>query len=94
MGSLTRKVRTSSTRQSRQKPDRAMKILNRAYLHDKPYSDIVLHLQREMRVNGLGAPNKTTLVLLRTPSIQLRQSQKENKFKKFKIVDYTCEETS
>ena len=33
-------------------PDHVKKILNRAYLEDKPYNDIVLHLEREMRLNG------------------------------------------
>ena len=32
-------------------PDHVKKILNRAYLEDKPYNDIVLHLEREMRLN-------------------------------------------
>ena len=27
---------------------------------DKPYKDIVLHLEREMQLNGLGAPDETT----------------------------------
>ena len=35
-------------------PDHLKKILNRAYLEDKPYNDIVLHLEREMRLNCLG----------------------------------------
>ena len=33
-------------------PDHVKKILNRAYLEDKPYIDIVLHLEREMQLNG------------------------------------------
>ena len=45
-------------------PDHVKKILNRAYLEDKPYNDIVLHLEREMRLNGLGAPDEVTLVPL------------------------------
>ena len=45
-------------------PDHVKKILNRAYLEDKPYNDIVLHLEREMRPNGLGAPDEVTLVPL------------------------------
>ena len=44
--------------------DHVKKILNRAYLEDKPYNDIVLHLEREMRLNGLGAPYVVTLVPL------------------------------
>ena len=31
-------------------PDHVKKILNRANLEDKPYNDIVLHLEREMRL--------------------------------------------
>ena len=45
-------------------PDHVKKILNRAYLEDKPYNDIVLHQEREMRLNGLGAPDEVTLVPL------------------------------
>ena len=45
-------------------PGHVKKILNRAYLEDKPYNDIVLHLEREMRLNGLGAPDEVTLVPL------------------------------
>ena len=47
-------------------PDHVKKILNRPYLEDKPYNDIVLHLEREMRLSGLGAPDETTLVPLNT----------------------------
>ena len=35
--------------------DHVKKIINRAYLEDKPYNDIVRHLEREMQLNGLGA---------------------------------------
>ena len=45
-------------------PDHVQTILNRAHLEDKPYNEIVLHLEREMRLNGLGAPDDTTLVPL------------------------------
>ena len=45
-------------------PDHFKKILNRAYLEDKPYTDIVLHLVKEMRLNGFGAPDEVTLVPL------------------------------
>ena len=45
-------------------PDHVKKILNRAYLEDKPYNDIMLHLEREMRLNGLGAPDEDNLVPL------------------------------
>ena len=42
-------------------PDHVKKILNRAYLEDKPYNDIVLRLEREMRLNGFGAQDVVTL---------------------------------
>ena len=42
-------------------PNHVKKILNRAYLEDKPYNDIVLHLEREMRLNGLGTSDEVTL---------------------------------
>ena len=45
-------------------PDHVKKMLDRAYLEDKPYNDIVLHLEREMRLNGLGTPDEVTLVPL------------------------------
>ena len=45
-------------------PDHVKKILNGAYLEDKPFNDIVLHLEREMRLNGLGAPDDVILVFL------------------------------
>ena len=40
------------------------KNLNRAYQQDKPYNDIALHLEKEMRFNGLSTPDKTVLVPL------------------------------
>ena len=45
-------------------PDHVKKILNREYLEDKPYNDTVLHLERDMQLNGLGAPDEVTLVPL------------------------------
>ena len=59
------------------KPDHVKKILNRAYLEDKPYNDIVLHLEREMRLNGLGAPDETTLVPLNTVDAAVADDKKE-----------------
>ena len=47
-------------------PDHRKKILNRCTYEDKPYNDIFLHLDREMRLNGIGAPDKTTLIPLNT----------------------------
>ena len=58
-------------------PDHVKKILNRAYLEDKPYNDIVLHLEREMRLNGLGAPEETTLVPLNTVDTVVTDDKKE-----------------
>ena len=58
-------------------PDHVKKILNRAYLEDKPYNDIVLHLEREMRLNGLGAPDETTLVPLNTVDVVPPEPKKE-----------------
>ena len=58
-------------------PDHVKKILNRAYLEDKPYNDIVLHLEREMQLNGLGAPDEVTLVPLN--KIEPIQTQTEVK---------------
>ena len=58
-------------------PDHGKKILNRAYLEDKPYNDIVLHLEREMRLNGLGTPDETTLVPLNTVDVVPPEPKKE-----------------
>ena len=58
-------------------PDHVKKILNRAYLEDKPYKDIVLHLEREMRLNGLGAPDETTLVPLNTVDAVVTDDKKD-----------------
>ena len=58
-------------------PDHVKKILNRAYLEDKPYNDIVLRLEREMRLNGLIAPDEVTLVPLN--KTEPTQTQTETK---------------
>ena len=58
-------------------PDHVKKILNRAYLEGKPYNDIVLHLEREMRLNGLGAPDETILVPLNTKDAVVTDDKKE-----------------
>ena len=58
-------------------PDHVKKILNGAYLEGKPYNDIVLHLEKEMRLNGLGAPDEVTLVPLN--KIEPAQTQPETK---------------
>ena len=39
-------------------------LIKRAYLKDKLFNDIVLHLERELQLNGLGAPDETTLIPL------------------------------
>ena len=64
-------------------PDHVQKILNRAYLEDKPYNDIVLHLEREMRLNGLGAPDEVTLVPLN--KIEPAQTKTEPKPRKLPL---------
>ena len=52
-------------------PDNVKKILNRVFRKDEPCVDIVLHLEREMRLNGLGTPDEITLVpLYKIESIQ------------------------
>ena len=58
-------------------PDHVKKILNRAYLEDNPYNDIVLHLEQGMRRNGLGTPNEVTLVPLN--KIEVAQPQTDTK---------------
>ena len=58
-------------------PDHVKKIPNRAYSEDKPYNDIVLHLEREMRLKGLGAPDETTLVPLNTVDAVVTDEKKE-----------------
>ena len=45
-------------------PDHVKKILNWAYLEDKPYNDLVVHLEIGMRLNGLGEPDEVALVPL------------------------------
>ena len=55
-------------------PDHVKKILNRAYLEDNPYNDIVLYLEREMHLNVLGAQDETTLVPLNTVEVETTES--------------------
>ena len=64
-------------------------LLNRAYLEDKPYNDIVLNLKREMRLNGIGAPDETTLVPLNAVD-ELVRNQRRSKTKEataFTVAD-------
>ena len=58
-------------------PDHNKKILNRAYLEDNSYNDIVLHLEREMRLNRLGAPDETTTVPLNTVDAVVTEDKEE-----------------
>ena len=58
-------------------PDHVNKILNRAYLEDETYNDIALHLEQEMRLNGLGAPDETTLVPLNAVDAPVTADKKE-----------------
>ena len=57
--------------------DHVKKILNRAYPEDKLYNDIVLHLEKGMRLNGLGAPDEVNLVPLN--KIEPAQTKSETK---------------
>ena len=57
-------------------PDHVKKILNRAYLEDKPYNDIVLHLEREMRLNG---PLTDEVTLVPLNKIEPAQPKTERK---------------
>ena len=70
-------------------PDHVKELLNRAYLEDKPYNDIVLNLKREMRLNGIGAPDETTLVPLNAVD-ELVRNQRRSKTKEataFTVAD-------
>ena len=58
-------------------PDHVKEILNRAYHEDKPYYDIVLHLEREMHLNGLGAPDETALIPLNSIDVAPPETKKE-----------------
>ena len=58
-------------------PEHVKKIFNRAYLEDKLYNDIVLHLEQEMRLNGLGAPDEVTQVPLK--KLETAQTKPETK---------------
>ena len=57
--------------------DHVKKILNRAYLEERPYNEIVLHLEMEMQLNGLGAPDDVNLVPLNR--IEPAQTKPETK---------------
>ena len=57
--------------------DHVKKILNRAYLEENPYNDNVLHLEREMNLNVLGAQDKSTLVPLNTVDVETTESTTE-----------------
>ena len=59
-------------------PDNVKKILYRAYLEDKPYNDIVLHLEGEMCLKCLGAPDGTTLRPLNSVYVAPPETKKES----------------
>ena len=62
-------------------PDHVKKTLNRAHLEDKPYNDIVVRLEKERRLNGLGATDEVTLVplnLLETAQLKTESKPVEN----------------
>ena len=61
-------------------PDHVKKILNRVHLEDKPYNDIVLLLEKELRLNSLGATDELTLLPLNKrktaqPSIETKPAE-------------------
>ena len=58
-------------------PDHVKKILNSAYLEDKPYNDIFLHLKQKMRLNGVRAPDETTVVPLNAVDVHPTEQKKE-----------------
>ena len=58
-------------------PDHVKNVFNRAYLEHKPYNDIDLHLEREMRLNGVGAPEETSLILLNSVDVAPPETQKK-----------------
>ena len=60
-------------------PDHVKKILYSVYLEDELNNDIVLHLEREMQINGLGAPDETTLVPLNTVDAVVTHDKKEQR---------------
>ena len=64
-------------------PDHVQRILHRAYREDKPYNDIVLYPEREMRLNRLGGPDEVTLVPLN--KIEQTQPQKMKNLQKTEI---------
>ena len=68
-------------------PEHVKKILNRAYLEDKPYNDIVLHLEREMRLNGLRTPDETTLVPLNTVDVVPPEPKRNSTIEGIEIVE-------
>ena len=55
-------------------------MYNRIQLEDKPYNDIVLHLERKMRLNGIETPYEVTLVPLNKidavqPQAEVKQTE-------------------
>ena len=46
-------------------------------MEDKPYNIIVLHLEREMRLNRLGAPDETSLILRVSVDAVVTEDEKE-----------------
>ena len=70
-------------------PDHFKKTLNEAHLEDKPYNDIVLRLEKERRLNGLGASDEVTLVplnVLETAQPKTETKPVENTTQKIKKV--------
>ena len=58
-------------------PGRVKKIPNRTYFENKPYNDIVLHLERKMHLKCLDAPDGTTLVTLNSVNVAPLETKKK-----------------
>ena len=67
-------------------PDHVEKIHNRAYLEHKPYNDI-LHLERDIRPNGLGVLDETTLVPLNSGGIYSHHNAQCRKWKNERYLE-------
>ena len=75
-------------------PDHVKKISNRAYLEYKLYNDIVLHLEREMRLIGLGAPDETTLIALNLVDAVSPKEKKEQQQRGYMVTVSTVADTA
>ena len=58
-------------------PDHDKKILNQTNPEDKANNDIILYLEREMRLNGLGTLDEITLIPLNSVNAAAPEEKKE-----------------